>query len=232
MVVLLSLTVVLFVFFRSDAFYVRQIEVGGLNHLTAEEVFTLSGVANMHLFWIDPAVVRESVLRSPSVSDANVRVGWPPHLVQIEIREREPALIWEQAGVRTWIDVQGRVMQQRADLTDMLRIVVEGVEAPVGPNVLIPQSVVAGALQLRTIYPEMNAFLYDPNEGLGFQDSRGWRVWFGEGTAMAAKDNVYRAIVADLQARHIQPEFIDVGDINAPYYKIWWGPEETSASDA
>ncbi|GAB4569223.1 MAG: hypothetical protein Kow0077_01380 [Anaerolineae bacterium] len=225
-VILLSLGIVLFLIFQTDAFYVHHIEVGGINYVTAEEVFTLSGVANLHLFWIDPVEVRERVLKSPSVADARVVVGWPPHGVQIEVREREPALIWEQAGVRTWIDVRGRVMQQRIDLEGLLRIVVENSDTPVGPNVVIPQDVVDGALQLRALRPELDALLYDAVEGLGYQDVRGWRAWFGTGTGMAARLNVYEAIVADLEARGIYPELIDVGDINAPYYKVWWGRDE------
>ena len=229
--ILFSLIVVLFLFFQSDAFYVHRIEVGGLSHVTAEEVFTLSGVANLHIFWVDPEVVREAILQSPSIADAEVRVGWPPHLVQIEVQEREPALIWEQAGVRTWIDVRGRVMLQRSD-EDLLRVVVEDVDTPVGPNIIIPQDVVDGALQLHTLFPEIEVLIYDPVEGLGYQDVRGWRVWFGSGTNMAAKLNVYNAIVADLEARGIQPEYIDVGDVDAPYYKIWWAREEDQASEA
>ncbi len=224
-VILFSLLVVLFLFFQSDAFYVHRIEVGGLNHLDAAEVFTLSGVANLHIFWVDAEEVRRAVLRSPSVADAEVRVGWPPHLVQIEVQERAPALVWEQAGVRTWIDVRGRVMPQRSDLQGLLRVVVEGRDGPLGPNDVIPQDVVDGALQLRALFPNIEVLLYSPMEGLGYQDGRGWRVWFGSGTNMAAKLTVYNALVEDLLARGIQPEYIDVGDVDAPYYKEWWGRE-------
>ncbi len=225
-VILLSLGVVLVLLFQSDAFYVHHIEVGGLTYLTAEEIFALSEVANLHLFWVNPAEVREQVMRSPSVADADVVVTWPPHGVQIAVRERAPALIWEQAGVRTWIDVRGRVMQQRLDIEGLLRVVVEGSDSPLGPNVVIPQGVVDGALQLKALLPALTEVIYDPVDGLGFQDSRGWRVWFGTGTEMPARLNVYEAIVADLQARDIYPELIDVGDTDAPYYKVWWGREE------
>ena len=233
-VILFSLLVVLALFFQSDAFYVHRIEVGGLSYLAADEVFTLSEVAAMHIFWVDPAVVRQNVMRSPSVAEAEVLVGWPPHLLQIEVQEREPALIWEQAGVRTWIDVRGRVMPQRTDLEGLLRVVVEDVNTPVGPNIVIPQDVVDGALQLKSLYPNIEVLLYNSAEGLGYPDGRGWRVWFGAGTNMPAKLNVYNAIVANLEARGIQPEYIDVGDINAPYYKVLWGRDsgETGPTDS
>jgi len=227
-VILFSLLVVLFLFFQADTFYVSHVEVGGLRHLTAEEVFALSGIANMHLFWVDPADVEAAIRRSSSVGAVEVSVGWPPHLVQIQVQEREPALIWEQAGVRTWIDVRGRVMPQRTDLEGLIRVVVEGVDDPVGANVIIPQEVVDGALQLRRLYPNIEALLYRPVEGLGFRDVGGWLVWFGTGTDMAAKMNMYNALAADLQARGIYPEFIDVGNVDAPYYKVWWGRDEAT----
>jgi hypothetical protein len=233
LVLLVMLSVVLFVFFQSDVLYVHHIEVGGLYHLTAEEVFTLSGVANTHLFWVDPVQIRDRIMESPSVADVEVLVNWPPHLVQIEVQEREPALIWEQAGVRTWIDVRGRVMQQRTDLEGLLRIMVEESDEPLGAHMVIPQEVVDGALQLRTLYPNIEMLRYDSHQGLGYQDVRGWRVWFGSGTNMPAKVNMYDAIVADLEARNIQPEYIDVGEIDAPYYKVWWGRDaDTNAEDA
>lgn len=223
--ILFSLSVVLVLLFQSQAFYVHHIEVGGLTYLTAEEVFALSEVANLHLFWVDPTEVRENVMKSPSVADADVLITWPPHGVQIEVQERAPALIWEQAGVRTWIDVRGRVMLQRIDIGGLMRVVVEGSDTPVGPNVVIPQDVVDGALQIKVLKPELAELIYDPVEGLGYQDPRGWRVWFGSGTEMPARMNVYEAIVADLELRGIYPEMIDVGDIDAPYYKVWWGRE-------
>ena len=95
LVILLSLLAVLAMFFQSDAFYVHSIEVGGLDYLSAGEVFSLSGVASMHIFWIDPDGVRDRIMESSSVADVDVLVGWPPHLLQVEIQEREPALIWE-----------------------------------------------------------------------------------------------------------------------------------------
>lgn len=231
-VILFSLAVVLVLIFQSDAFYVHHIEVGGLTYLTAEEVFGLSEVAGLHLFWVDAAEVQEGVLRSPSVADADVSVSWPPHGIQIEVRERAPAVIWEQAGVRTWIDVRGRVMQQRIHLEDLLLISVEGSDTPVGPNVVIPQDVVDGALQLRSLLPTLEELIYDPVDGLGYQDPRGWRVWFGTGTTMPARLNVYQSIVADLEQRGIYPELIDVGDVDAPYYKVWWGRDENAVDGA
>ncbi len=228
-VILFSLLVVLLLFFQSDAFYVHRIEVGGLSYLAADEVFTLSGVATTHIFWVNPAEVRDNILLSPSVAAVDVSVGWPPHLLQIEVQERQPALVWEQAGVRTWIDVRGRVMPQRTDLEGLLLIIAEDVDTPVGPHIVIPQDVVDGALQLKRLYPNIETLIYNSAEGLGYQDARGWRAWFGSGTDMPAKLNVYDAIVANLEAQGIFPEYVDVGNVDSPHYKVFWRDDEQSA---
>jgi cell division septal protein FtsQ len=103
-----SLLTALFMFFNADAFYVHSIAVGGLRYLTKEEVFALTDIANMHVFWVDPEQVRTNILRSPTVADASVQIGWPPQMVQIVIEERQPAVVW-MSGMGRW----GRMCELR-----------------------------------------------------------------------------------------------------------------------
>ena len=216
---IICLVGVLFVFFTTDIFYVHSIQVGGLEFLTKEEVFALTDIADMHIFWVGPDQVREAVLRSPTIADAQVEVGWPPQMVKIIIEERQPALVWEQAGAATWIDVQGRVMLLREDRPELLRIQAIGeVEGPLGQNVQVDVDVVSGALQLRTIFPQLAVLSYHPEKGLGYTDGRGWDAWFGTGTDMPEKLVVYDALVRDLIARNIQPREVNVASPHAPFY--------------
>ncbi len=218
---ILCLIGVLFLFFSTSAFYVHSIAVGGLQYVTKEEVFALTNIANLHIFWVDPHAVRESILRSPTIADAEVQVGWPPQMVTIRIEERQPALVWEQAGVATWIDIQGRVMQLREDRPELLRIRADDTLAgPLAPSVEIQTAVVSGALQLRTLFPELTFLRYHPDWGLGYADVRGWEVWFGTGTDMPEKIVVYDALVANLTTRGIQPREINVTNPHAPFYAV------------
>jgi cell division septal protein FtsQ len=214
----LALIVVLLVFFAADAFYVTNITTAGLQYLTKEEIYTVSGVAGLHVFWLDPTEIRENILQFGSVADVDVQVGWPPNGVQIIVEERQPALIWEQGGTSVWIDLQGRVMAQRADLANLPRVTVNGLNEPMTASVRLDPQVVAGALQLRELLPEMQNLRYVPERGLGYNDPRGWEVWFGVGTDMPEKILIYNAIVADNQARGITPSVIDVADPDAPKY--------------
>jgi hypothetical protein len=217
--IVFSLSLVLLLFFSTDVFYIHSVTVGGLRYLTKEEVFALTDVANLHVFWVDPDAVREAVLRSPTIADARVYVTWPPNMVQIIIEEREPALVWEQAGAATWIDLQGRVMRQYEDRPDLLRVAADqSIEGPLGPNVRIDAGIVNGAVQLHALFPDVSLFRYNPIKGLGYRDLGGWDAWFGIGTDMPEKYLIYQKIVSDLRLRGIQPVEVNLVNPDAPYY--------------
>jgi hypothetical protein len=225
--IILTLVMVLWLFFTADLFYIHSVAVGGLEYLTKEEVFALSDIANVHIFWVDPEQVRQSILRSSTVADARVEIGWPPNMVQIIIEERQPALVWEQSGVATWIDIQGRIMQQREDRPELLRIGRDSTPGeattPLGPNDRLDVNIVNGALQLKSLYPNVSLLRYHPDKGLGFADERGWEVWFGTGLDMPQKILVYDAVVTDLTARGVQPGEVNVSNLDAPFYSTMWG---------
>jgi hypothetical protein len=61
-------------------------------------------------------------------------------------------------------------------------------------------------------------FYYRPSGGLSFIDAQGWRAYFGTGQDMQQKSAVYKAIVAELQARQLTPEYISVSNQEKPYY--------------
>lgn len=83
----------------------------------------------------------------------------------------------------------------------------------------VPQAVLAGALQLRELRPNIDKLYYQPADGLGYQDGRGWRAFFGTGRDMQQKLVVYETIVANLLERGIRPEYISVSNQYKPYYR-------------
>lgn len=212
-----SLLLVLSLFFSSDAFYIHSVAVGGLRYLTESEIFALSGIADLHIFWVDPVEVRTRLLQSPTIADATVNVGWGSPMVQIIVQEREPALVWEQAGIATWVDVNGRVMRQREDRPDLIRVTNDDPMADV-PNQRINTDIIAGALQLHSLLPNVSALRYNHEHGLGYNDERGWQVWFGTGTGMPEKILIYNAIVAEFQQQGFTPTAVYVIDPDHPYY--------------
>src|SRR5574341_328451 len=119
------------VLFTNPMFFVTRAEVGGARYISAEEIFTAAGIADEHVLWIEADEVEARVRDVPGVSSAEVRVEWPARVI-IVVREREPALIWEQAGQSYWLDVNGILMPVRGDVPGLVRVINEGEAVPYG----------------------------------------------------------------------------------------------------
>ncbi len=230
-----ALLVVLYLFLTRDVFFINVIYVGGTHYLSSGEIFQRSGLAKMHIFWVDPPDVEKRLEADPAIANANVEIGWPPNMVQITITEREPALIWEQSGQRVWVDVGGRVMQLRQDLPYLARVVVEkpspyvhpgpcslqGMDEVLGPGSCIDADIVAGALQFKALYPDVDEMVYDPTKGLGYHDGRGWVLWFGNGTDIQTKMAINDAIVKQVYVEQGKQLIeVNVADPEASYYTL------------
>lgn len=209
-------------------FVVQRAEIGGLRYMPIEEAFTESGVAGKHILLIDPGEAEAALEASPSLESADVVLGWPARVL-IRVREREPALIWEQSGRQYWVDLNGHLMVLRRDLPNLLLVVNEGDEIPFqcpGPScaqqdeITIDPEVVWGAQHLKTLRGNIDVLYYDPVQGLSYQDGRGWRGYFGVGTDMDRKLIVYETLIASLELRGIHPVYIDVSNPDAPYYRM------------
>jgi hypothetical protein len=149
-------------------------------------------------------------------------------MVSIFVTEREPAAIWEVRGperealglepFRVWVDVNGTViMNVREDRDDLVRIVDSSSEDPLGVGSKVDRTVIAGALQLKALFPDIDHLEYDPVKGLGYEDGRNWIVWFGTGTNMEMKSKVYDTIVR-VNYPNIQFLEVDVSDPDHPYF--------------
>ena len=62
--------------------------------------------------------------------------------------------------------------------------------------------------------------IYDPKYGMGWQDPRGWSVYFGLNTQeVDMKKKIYQAILDSFSQQGIQPTLISVAYLDAPFYK-------------
>lgn len=214
--------------FTSEMFVVSRVEVGGTTYVPAEEIYTLSAIADKHILQVNPEEVAQRVASSPSLEAAEVIVEWPARVI-ILVQEREPAIVWEQGEWRYWVDSQGRLMPERVEIPSLVRVVNEGEEIPFqcpGPacseagEITIDPAVVAGTQHLKTLRSNIEMLYYDPVHGLSYQDGRGWRGYFGVGADMDIKLAVYETLIEDLEARGLVPVYIDVSNPDAPFYRI------------
>ncbi len=223
----LLLGALLAIFFVSDVFFVRSIVVRGNDLMPREEIFAYSDIANFHMFWLDPAQIRESILRSPSVADAIVELGWPPDLITILVDERQPAIIWSDGGVETWIDLQGRTMPARAEMPHVPRVnLVKADYAGRMPDADdFNAETVLGALTLIERLPEDASLDFHPVHGLGWTNEQGWQIWMGSDTAavMSEKLKIYEVLVADFNNRALDIAELNIANPDAPFYRALWG---------
>jgi len=145
--------------------------------------------------------------------------------VSIVIEERQPAVVWIQAGVTALVDVHGRVLRfPREDASqlypNLIRIYADdrNAEGPPGGNVQIDSDIITGALQLQTLLAGIQELRYDRANGLGYREAGGWDVWLGTGTDMPDKLLIYETLAANLQARGILPTEINVANAEGAYY--------------
>ena len=220
--------IVLTLFFSSDLFYVRSIAARGNDFLSREEIFAFADIVDTHMFWLDPAQIRRNLLRSASIADVTIELGWPPHLITVLLQERQPALVWTEAGEATWIDIQGRVMPARSAMPEVLRVTVAANAFSPRANANLADldsDAVLGALRLGEILPQGQALDYDPIKGFGFTNERGWQVWMGrdDSAGMSRKLHEYQAYRANLVSRGIEVAELNIANPDAPYYKLLWG---------
>ncbi len=241
---LLSLAVYAVFLIGSDVnFYLTYIPVEGSFTIPPADIVQASDLAGVHIFAADPGAAAAQIAELPGVISATVTVGWPNEVL-IRVREDNPIAVWEEGGRDYWVTENGRLIPARTGSIGLLRIqsemgeVQHGGETAVDETWLLPLSqeedstttpqtaltfipndVLVGALQLRDLRPNLDRLYYRPAGGLSYEDSRGWRVYFGTGSDMAQKMVIYEAMVDDLLARGLTPAYISVSNKEKPHYR-------------
>ena len=228
-----------------ENFYLTAIPVEGVISVPATEVVQASNLAGSHIFAADPGTAAQQIMDNvPGIISAQVTLNWP-NQVQITVTEDSPIAIWVEGSNQFWVTRTGRLVPARSASLGLLMIQseVEGVVAATavtatptaddqteGENAAVvvesaaanmrflPHDVLAGALQLKQLRPNIDRLYYRPSSGLSYQDGRGWRVFFGTGTDMSQKLVVYETIVEELLAQGLTPQYVSVSNQEKPYY--------------
>jgi hypothetical protein len=241
---LLALAVYAIVLIGTDTnFYLTYIPVEGSFTIPPADIVQASELGGTHIFAADPAAAAAQIADLPGVISATVTIGWPNEVL-IRIREDNPVAVWQEGEQDFWVTANGRLIPARTGSIGLLRIESEmdpvvalnaheagnnngagdeaaSDQAPVQTSLaFIPTDVLAGAIQLRDLRPNIESLYYRPAGGLSYEDGRGWRVYFGTGSDMAQKLIIYEAIVDDLLARGLTPAYISVSNKEKPYYRL------------
>jgi hypothetical protein len=214
--------------FRLPQLRVTEAQVTGNHILTPMDVHSVMNIAGQPIFLLSPSDLETRLrLNYPELVSVRVEVSLP-NLVLVNLTERNPVIRWEQGGGYTWIAEDGVAFKPRGEMGGLIPVVAESAPPteniladPLNPAPFITTDMVQAIKGLAGHVPPGMYILYDARMGFGWNDPRGWRVYFGvTGHDVALKMRVYESMVDSLVQRGIRPALINVTYPTAPYYRM------------
>jgi cell division septal protein FtsQ len=209
-------------------FRVTQAQVAGNQLIALEEINAVMGVVGQPIFTLKPEEIETRLrLNYPELVAADVNVSLP-NIVSVTVFERRPVVRWEQGGSYTWIAEDGVAFRPRGERGELISVVADGAPAvslsatdPLNPTPFISTGMIQSLKGLAGHVPPGMQILYSPDFGFGWNDPRGWRVYFGTSAHdVELKMRVYESMVNSLTQRGIRPAMINVTYPTAPYYRM------------
>jgi hypothetical protein len=224
----LILGLLLYTMVTANTFKVTALELTGNQRLVAEDVSARLDLIGQSIFNAVPSRI-ENDLRTafPDLAGVSVQVGFPNH-IRVAVVERVPILAWYQDRNTTWIDTNGIAFTPRGDVPGLVQIAASGIppkpavdpKTPINDQPFIGPDMVQAILSLHPQVPDGAPMVFDPKYGMGWQDPRGWSVYFGQNTQeIDMKKKIYQALLDNFSQRGIQPTLISVAYLDAPFYK-------------
>jgi hypothetical protein len=221
------LLLALYLMWTSSMFLVTAPELTGNQRLSSTDLSAITQLSGKPIFLAFPAQI-ESILRAayPDLSFVNVRVGFPNRLI-VNVVERTPIMAWYQNDAMAWIDTNGVAFPARGAADGLINVVANGTppqvkegDAPAFERVYVQPQLVQGFQELYPYVPAGTPMVYDPQYGIGWQETSGWQVFFGEKLDnIPLKIQEYESIVKMLTLKGVQPSLISVAYLDAPFYK-------------
>lgn len=224
----LLLGFMLLTMWTASPFVVKGADVVGNQRIGTNEINAVLGMVGEPIFKAVPTHIEANLHTAYSdLASIKVRVRFPNHIT-VDVVERVPVLAWYQNGVVTWIDASGVAFTPRGEVPGLIQVAATGAPAnvpldktlPIYAQKFITPEMVQAMSVLALDVPAGMPMTFDPIYGMGWQDPRGWSVYFGQDAKdITIKKNVYQAIVDTLTLQGIQPTLISVEYLNAPFYK-------------
>lgn len=219
-----------------DTFQVHNVEVTGASRVSAADIQAIVDNNNKSIFTLDRRGTIDALVTAfPELTDVHLKVSFPSTVV-LTVTERQPIISWNGPDETQWIDAEGVIFPARGDGGTLLPIeaavpapllsaaVTDDAAADSGDstapviNYIDPQ-VLKTAISLGAQLPEGASLVYDSISGMGWNDSRGWNVYFGlDLSNIQFKLNEYQTIIDQLTDEGITPTLVSVAFVDAPYY--------------
>jgi len=210
-------------------FQAAPAQISGNQRISAEDINTVLASTGQSIFMLTSRDLETRLrLNFPELEGARVSIALPNE-VTVQVVERQPVLLWQQGNGYTWIDASGVAFRPRGTPSNLIPVAAFAAPTapttvagdPLAPAAYISPDLVKAIQTIASTVPQGSTVEYDPKYGLGWPDSRGWKVFFGTNVSdMPLKLQVYKSLVDSLEQKGIQPAFISVQYANAPYYRM------------
>jgi len=215
--------------FNTPLLRVAEAQVIGNQMLTPAEINTALDITGQPTFLLIPSELEKRLrLQFPELAAAKVDIELP-NTVSVQVVERTPVVRWEQGDGYTWVSEDGIAFRPHGDMPGLISVMalsappIEGIVSSdsLTPAPFLSPDMVKSIKGLAGHVPPGAPIIYDASFGLGWNDPRGWKVYFGtSGSDVELKMRVYESLVASLTERGIQPALINVTYPTAPYYRL------------
>jgi hypothetical protein len=215
----------LYTLWNSDQYFVQEIRIEGLQHLTTQEINALVNISGASIFTVDVGLLAEELVAAfPELYNVDIHVGLPNDVL-IAVQERQPVLIWTQDGRTLWVDADGIAFPPRESEPPTLVVKAEGINTNLfhdgdTPNQFLNAEIVQTLLSMQPYVPEGEMLIFNEEYGLGWRERR-WKVYMGMDVSnIEEKLAIYDAIVEHLNQNQIRPALISIEHVHAPYYRM------------
>ena len=216
----------------SANFRVSKVAINGLKRLTPLEVESSLNLAQTSVVAVDTnAIARQLAQTYPELSNIKVRLSLPS-TITISALERIPFISWSTKDHVFWIDTNGTIFPERGTGTPPLSIQSEDLpplstvdasssglqKSMVEEN--LDSGILHAILELSSRMPNQTNLIYSTQDGLGWVDQHGWKVFLGmDFSDLSTKILEYQAIAAALEKQGIQAVMISVERVDAPFFR-------------
>lgn len=230
-----------------SVFEIQTVETAGLTRVTSTDLYTVLHSTAGSIFTLDRQKAEKAItVAFPELTDVHLKIGFPSKIL-VSANERQPILAWVSGEQTLWIDQEGIVMPVRGDAGTLITIQSEVIPPLTAGSVttngvldyttlaaqnlaveddaemVVPQispDVLNAAIGLTAQLPEGASLVYDPVDGMGWVDPRGWKVFFGiDLSDLQMKQVEYQTIIDQLTQSGTTPTMVSVEFLHAPYYR-------------
>ena len=240
---LIFLISTLFLTMNSGVFNVNELNIEGLQRISAADISKVLDIKDKPIFLVDPGKVMDTLVQEfPELTDIQINVEFPS-LVHISLTERVPVLEWNYGNLKIWIDQEGVIIPPRGEGSGVLTVISDsgpprlpldeemnddseemqnsGLINTANFNGPVNKELINQLLLLKTYLPENTSISYSQTDGYGWHDTQNdWNIYLGYKLEnLDQKFIVYHKIVDMINTENLDVSVINVGNLHNPYFK-------------